>query len=89
MAKLRTGDDVQHRPTGEVWVVAIDEDDNGDIMWCGWPEGWAKASDCTLIKAATDEERLELLIEVSKPSKGICSYKAMNLLKKDKRDGKA
>lgn len=57
---LRAGDDVAHGPSGETWTLACDEE-NGEVMPCGWPEGWAKAADCTLVKAASDAERLEML----------------------------
>lgn len=60
---IDTGDVVRHVPTGEKWVVAFVKD--GDLSWCGWPEGWAKLSDCILIKKATAEERLKLLKEMA------------------------
>lgn len=65
---LRCADHVLHRPTGEKWLLACDEQ-NGEIICCGWPETFARASDCDLLKAATDEERLELLREVAKPGR--------------------
>jgi len=61
--EINTGDVVRHIPTGEKWVVAFVKD--GDLSWCGWPEGWAKISDCILIKKATTDERLKLLKEMS------------------------
>jgi hypothetical protein len=60
---IDTGDVVRHVPTGEEWVVAFVR--NGDLSWCGWPEGWAKISDCILIKKATAEERMKLLHEMA------------------------
>jgi len=64
-AMFRTGDTVLHKPTGECWLVALCEGD--DLSWCGWPEGWAKASDCELIKVASDEEHLKLLRDIAAP----------------------
>lgn len=59
---FRAGDIVFHTPSGEEWQLACDEDD-GDVMPCGWPACIADASDCTLVKAATDEERTKMLRE--------------------------
>lgn len=62
---FKAGDVVKHGPTGETWTLACDQE-RDEIQWCGWPEGFAKAADCTLIKAASDEERMEMLEMVSK-----------------------
>ena len=56
---IDTGDVVRHNPTGEEWVVAYVKGDR--LAWCGWPEGEGQLSDCTLVKAATDDERRQLL----------------------------
>jgi len=56
---LRAGDHVRHRPSGESWVVAYQ--DGEYISWCGWPAGEARAADCEVIKAATDEEHRAML----------------------------
>lgn len=61
--QIETGDTVRHIPTGEKWLVAFVQGEN--LSWCGWPEGWAKVSDCILIKKATAEERLKLLREMA------------------------
>jgi len=61
---FRAGDRVKHRPTGEVWILATDEDD-GRVMPAGWPECQAMASDCELVEAATDEKRIRMLIRVA------------------------
>lgn len=57
---LRAGDHVHHGPSGEDWVLACDERD-GHVVPAGWPECMAKAEHCTLLKAADDAERLEML----------------------------
>jgi hypothetical protein len=60
---IDTGDVVHHTPTGESWVVACV---NGDrLSWCGWPEGTALLSDCTLVVKATPEERNNLLEQLA------------------------
>jgi len=64
---FRTGDTVRHEPTGEEWVVAFAEEDRG-LSPCGWPETLANIEDCTLIKRATDKERHDLLVQMSKMS---------------------
>ena len=60
---IDTGDTVKHGPTGETWVVAYVQGDR--LAWCGWPEGEARLSDCTLVESATDEERLKLLHQLA------------------------
>lgn len=56
---IRTGDTVIHKPTGEEWLVA--GVDNGQLMWCGWPEGSADLADCELVESASDQASMELL----------------------------
>lgn len=60
---IDTGDVVLHGPTQERWVVACVDGDR--LSWCGWPEGMAALSDCTLIKKATPEERQKLLHQIA------------------------
>lgn len=67
--KFRAGDEVHHAPSGEDWLLAGDEE-NGKVQPCGWPESIAEAKDCSLIEAATDEERLAMLNEWAKKGKG-------------------
>ena len=57
---LVAGDVVRHGPTGEEWILACDED-RGEVMPCGWPMCIAKAKDCALVKAATEDERAAML----------------------------
>jgi hypothetical protein len=60
---IDTGDTVIHGPTGETWVVAYVQGDR--LAWCGWPEGEARLSDCTLKEAATDQKREKLLRQLA------------------------
>jgi hypothetical protein len=62
-ATIDTGDVVLHGPSGERWVVAFVK--GTDLSWVGWPEGWAKVSDCTLIEKASRQERLRLLRQMA------------------------
>lgn len=59
---FRAGDIVLHKPSGEEWQLACDED-RGEVLPCGWPACIAEAADCTLAKAATDDERTKMLSE--------------------------
>jgi hypothetical protein len=59
MQTFKCGDHVKHRPSGETWVVAYA--DNEHVACCGWPETLAQASDCTLVKAATNEQHVDML----------------------------
>jgi len=54
--QISCGDIVWHAPSGEEWVVAWAEPKTDELAWCGWPNGVARLSDCTLAKAATDGE---------------------------------
>lgn len=60
---MRAGDAVFHAPSGETWLLAYGDTDSGSeyVSACGWPESLAKASDCTLKRAATDEEHAETI----------------------------
>lgn len=60
---IDTGDSVHHAPSGETWVVAYVQGDR--LAWCGWPEGEAKLSDCTLIQKAAPEYRQKLLEDMA------------------------
>lgn len=62
---FRAGDIVHHRPSGERWMLACDEY-QGEVVCCGWPETFAKASDCELRHAANDADRRTILADVSR-----------------------
>lgn len=59
--KLRAADVVRHRPSGEKWVLAYADMERGEVSACGWPRSIAKASDCDLVEAATDEQYEQML----------------------------
>lgn len=61
---FRAGDTVLHRPSNETWVLACDQD-RAWVLPAGWPESLAKAEECELLDAASDADRLEMLIRVS------------------------
>ena len=60
---IDTADIVHHVPSGETWVVAYVRSDR--LAWCGWPQGEALLTDCTLIQKASPEARLTLLQEMA------------------------
>lgn len=61
---MRIGDTVLHKPTREKWTLAyVDE---REVMWCGWPEGWAKRADCELIESCSDAEHWKLIEELAR-----------------------
>ncbi len=61
---FRAGDHVFHKPTGETWVLACDQEGN-NVICAGWPESLARASDCEIRHTADDTERLDMLTKVS------------------------
>lgn len=76
---MRTGDTVLHKPSGEKWSVAYVDGD--ELYWRGWPFGWAKASDCELLRACPDEEHERLLRDMaaSDPKDRRCRYARLKL----------
>ncbi len=75
---FRAGDEVLHRPTGETWLLICDEE-NGVVAPGGWPDTRASASDCELVRAASDDERLETLGVASKSGHSARSTAARQL----------
>lgn len=63
MDTIDTGDVVFHTPTGETWTVAYVVD--GRLAWCGWPNGEAALVDCVLVRKATVDDRLRLLVDMA------------------------
>ena len=62
---FRAGDYILHKPSGEQWVLAADQH-RGDVVCAGWPETIARATDCELVEAASDETREDMLRRVAK-----------------------
>lgn len=54
--RIRCGDHVFHRPSGEKWVVAYADYESGKLAWMGWPNGTADLADCELVQSADDEK---------------------------------
>lgn len=69
---MRAGDVVHHEPTGETWLLAWAE--NLQVCAMGWPETVAALGDCTLIKAASDEEHRKALTDVVESGVGDHGY---------------
>jgi hypothetical protein len=61
---FRAGDHIHHAPTGEDWLLAADERD-GRVICCAWPEALGNASDCTLVRAVSDEDHVKVLRAVA------------------------
>jgi hypothetical protein len=61
---FRAGDTVHHFPTGENWILAVDQFGD-EVSPCGWPETIAKASDCTILERASDTQRHDQLLKSS------------------------
>jgi len=62
---MRTGDHVFHRPSGETWVVAWADPENGNMAPCGWPTCQARIEDCDVVKIATEAEHAEMVERVA------------------------
>ncbi len=61
---FQAGDSVLHRPSGETWLLACDQE-RSYVYPAGWPECRASAADCVLVEAASEAERLATLGAVS------------------------
>ena len=52
MSKIRSGDTVYHRPTGETWIVCGVNEERGNLIPCGYPfPSLANIADCDLIES--------------------------------------
>lgn len=63
--KFRAGDHVRIESIDEDWVLAADEV-GGRVVCAGWPESTIEAGRCRLLKAASDQERVDMLNRVAK-----------------------
>lgn len=63
--RFRAGDTVHHFPTGENWILAVDQFGD-EVSPCGWPETIAKASDCEILERASDSDRHQQLLRSAK-----------------------
>ncbi len=76
--KIKAGDTILHRPSGEKWLVAATRRD--ELVCYGWPESIAKLDDCDLIESCTDEEHIAVLMEVSRSRTSVRSNWAYHAL---------
>lgn len=74
---IETGDMVFHRPTRELWIVANCK--GSELMWCGWPEGYAQTSDCLLVNKATQTQKKQILLDLAGAG-GTRAYRARHEL---------
>ena len=65
---FRAGDTVRHKNTGQEWVLACDER-TGRVFPAGWPAGESRADACELVTAASDRERLMMLLDSASTTK--------------------
>lgn len=61
---FRAGDTVKHRPSGETWVLACDQDGEY-VLPAGWPESMGRVEHCELVETASDRERIDMLQQAS------------------------
>lgn len=61
MKRIKTGDTVRHKPSGETWTVAHADYEQGVIAWCGWPPGRANLNDCELVESCLPSDSYNLL----------------------------
>lgn len=54
--KIRAGDHVEHKPSGEIWVVLWADHSTGYFAPAGWPPGQTKIETVNVHKALSDEE---------------------------------
>lgn len=76
---MRTGDKVHHIPSNETWIVAAVWSETGDMAWCGWPDGRARISDCTVVYSCTDEEHWQWIDRIADSAAGSRSWYCQQL----------
>lgn len=64
-SRPRAGDVVRHRPTDEEWVVASVSPNGDQLSPAGWPGGYVPVSDCELVNQATDQQHVDMLLQVT------------------------
>ena len=69
------GDVIQHNPTGHHGLVALDEEDDGLVWMLWWPHEAVKASECTMLRGATNETRERRLRALAESSDETDDYK--------------
>lgn len=52
--KIRCGDTVRHKPSGEEWQVAYADYAIGYMSWADGPQGMARIEECELINSCSD-----------------------------------
>lgn len=77
--RIRCGDTVKHRPSGEVWMVAYADEQRNELSWFGWPDGVARLSDCELVDACSNEEHASRVREAVAAKVGNRSSQAARL----------
>ena len=49
--RIKAGDTVYHRPSGETWWIVRVDDDGEHVYPGGWPPTRARASDCEIVES--------------------------------------
>lgn len=62
---FRSGDVVRHKPSGETWVLAVVEPENGRAWPAGWPCSSTPLVALEMVEAASGEASLKMLREVA------------------------
>lgn len=78
--RIRCGDVVRHRPSGEEWLVAYADYESGHLAWTGWPEGRASLADCDLVRSCDDAGHIASVRAWLKPGSGGHRAKAVRRL---------
>ena len=82
---FQAGDVVLHRPTGEEWLLIVDEHE-GRVVPGGWPDTRAEAKDCVLVEASRNQcETLKMTAD----SRHSARFLAETQLEKLTQDGGA
>lgn len=84
MSKILAGSHVHHKPTGETWVVALDEIE-GRIYYMGYPfGGYVDKKDVTLTREPSPGKRHSTLQEVTRSRNSSMVNRAERQLKENK-----
>ncbi|MBK9945618.1 MAG: hypothetical protein IPP12_00325 [Nitrospira sp.] len=81
---FQAGDVVRHIPTGEEWLLIVDEHE-GRVIPGGWPDTRADAKDCVLVEASRN--RYETLRSTAQSGHSAHGLAALQLEKFDQDGG--
>lgn len=70
--RIRAGDHVHHKPSGEDWVILWADYSTGYLAPAGWPASEAQIQHCDVTKSLSDDEHQEFLDSIATSDHAPC-----------------